>query len=237
VFPNVKAYDPAFAYETALIVREGLRRMVKEDEDIYYYITLQNENHPMPEMQPGIEEDLLRGLYLYRPAKKKKKLHVQLFGSGSILGEVLAAQEILQQDFGVTSDVWSATSYQQLRDDALRCERWNRLHPQAEPRVPFIVSKLDGKKGPFVAASDYMKLVPDMVARWIPGTYIPLGTDGFGMSDTREELRRHFEICRRYIVAAALDGLRADGKLDAAFVGKAIQDLELKPDKIDPLDI
>ncbi len=236
VFPNVKAYDPAFAYETALIVRDGLRRMVGENEDIYYYITLQNENHPMPEMQPGIEEDLLRGLYLYRPAKKHKKLHVELLGSGAILGEVLEAQKILEKDFGVSSDVWSATSYQQLRDDALRSERWNRLHPESERRVPFIEQKLAGTKGPYIAATDYMKLVPDMVARWIPGSFTPMGTDGFGMSDTRAELRRHFEVCRRYIVVAALDALRAEGQLEASFVGKAIADLGIDPEKLDPLD-
>ena len=237
VFPNIKAYDPAFAYETSLIVRDGLRRMVKENEDIYYYITLQNENYPMPKMQHGIEDDLLRGLYCYRPTTKQQKLHVQLFGSGCILLEVLEAQKILAQDYAVSSDVWSATSYQQLRDDALRCERWNRLHPESRPRVPFLSSKLAGTKGPYIATTDYMKLVPDMVSRWIPGTFVSLGTDGFGMSDTREQLRRHFEIGRRFIVIASLDALRSEGRVEASLVSKAIRDLGLDADKIDPLDI
>jgi len=150
---------------------------------------------------------------------------------------VLEAQKILEKGYVVISDVWSATSYQQLRDDALRCERWNRLHPESTPRVPFISQKLAKTKGPYIAATDYMKLVPDMVSRWIPGTYIPLGTDGFGMSDTRAELRRHFEVCRRYIVVAALDALRADGKLEAALVAQAISDFGIDPDKLDPLDV
>jgi pyruvate dehydrogenase E1 component len=235
--PNLLAYDPAFAYEIAVIVEDGLNRMVGAGEDVFYYITLQNENYPMPPMPAGVREGILRGLYPFRKAEAPGRtgLSVQLLGSGSIMRAVLEAHRVLGEEFGVAADVWAAPSYQQLRNDALSCERWNRLHPTEAPRIPHVVRTLQGVSGPFVAASDYLKLVPDMIARWVPGRFVPLGTDGFGMSDTRDALRRHFEVDAPSIVIAALDALRQDGRLDAAAVQDAIARLGYDAEKTEPL--
>jgi len=237
VLPNLQSYDPAYAYETALIIREGLRRMVERDEDVFYYLTLQNENYPMPAMPEGVEEGVLRGIYRLKEAEERKDLHVQLFGSGSILNEVLKARDLLEADFGVTADVWSVTSYNLLRRDALSCERWNRLHPEEEPRVPYLTRVLEGVRGPFLAATDWVKTLPDLVARWIPGDFVPLGTDGFGLSDTREALRRHFEVDAASICLAALDALRRGGGLPASEVEKVRARLGLDSEKVDPATI
>jgi pyruvate dehydrogenase E1 component len=237
VVPNLKAYDPAFAFEIAVIVRDGLRRMLDLGEDVFYYLTLQNENYPQEPMPAGVEEGVLRGLYRFRPAAKRLERHVTLFGSGSIMTQVLAAQELLATKFGVSADVWGATSYQQLRNDAIACERWNRLHPNAkEPRVPNVVRTLEGVEGPIIAASDFVKMVPEQIARWVPVRYVPLGTDGFGMSDTREALRRWFEVDAESIAVAALDALARDGRLPAKKVAEAIRELGLDPDKPDPME-
>jgi pyruvate dehydrogenase E1 component len=233
--PCCVTYDIAFAYELAAIIESGLQRMLVDDENIYYYITLQNENYPMPPMPEGVKEGILRGIYRFKPAAEQKQRHVQLFGSGSIMNQVLRAQSLLAERFDVSADVWGVTSYTELRRDALECERHNRLHPEAEPRVPYIGQVLDGLSGPFIAASDYMKVVADQCARWIPGRYVPLGTDGFGMSDTREALRRHFEVDAESVALAALDALRLDGKLEAAVVARAIDELGIDPDKISPV--
>ncbi|MHC5009892.1 MAG: pyruvate dehydrogenase (acetyl-transferring), homodimeric type [Planctomycetota bacterium] len=236
--PNVLAYDPAFAYEIAVIVRDGMRRMYEDEEDVFYYITLQNENYPQPSMPEGVEEGVLRGLYRYREAEKRAKHHVQLFGSGSIMNRVLEAQEILAARFDVSADVWGATSYQQLRRDAVACDRWNRLHPTAEEqRVPWVRRVLEGVEGPFVAASDYMRLVPDQIAPWIPGPFVTLGTDGFGMSDTREALRRHFEVDAASVAIAALDALCRTGAWEAADLARAIEVLGFDPEKMDPMTV
>ena len=235
--PHLRAYDPAYAYELAVIIKDGIQRMIVDEEDTWYYITVQNENYAMPAMPEGAEEGILRGLYRCRPAASKHALKAQLFGSASILQQVLEAQEMLGERFGVAADVWSATSYQQLRTDALSCERWNRLHPTSEAKVPYVSHLLDGVDGPFIAATDYMKAVPEMIARWVPGTFVPLGTDGFGMSDNRPELRRHFEVDAASIVIATLDALRVEGKIDAKVVDGAIQDLGVDPDKLDPLHL
>jgi pyruvate dehydrogenase E1 component len=238
VVPNLRAYDAAFAFEIALIVRDGLRRMLERGEDVFYYLTLHNENYPMLPMPDGVEEGVLRGLYPFRRAEPRRELHVTLFGSGSIMMQVLAAQELLASRFGVSSDVWGVTSYQLLRNDAVSCERWNRLHPESDsPRVPYVVHALRDVPGPFVAASDYLKMVPEQVARWIPGRFVPLGTDGFGMSDTREALRRHFEVDAESIVVGALHALALDGKVPAQRVQEAIQALAIDPDKIDPIAV
>jgi pyruvate dehydrogenase E1 component len=173
-------------------------------------------------------------MYVYQKAAKPKKKHVQLFGSGSIMLQVLEAAEILEQDFGVTSDVWGLTSYQQLRREALECERHNRLHPQDEPRVPYVTEQLEGTTGPIIAASDYMTLVQDQISRWVPRRYVALGTDGFGMSDTREALRRHFEVDAQCIVLGALDALRQEGTITAKALADAIQKLDVDPDKPNP---
>ncbi|HWP08109.1 MAG TPA: pyruvate dehydrogenase (acetyl-transferring), homodimeric type [Polyangiaceae bacterium] len=230
--PAVRAYDVSFAFELAAIIEDGLRRMIGEDENVYYYITLQNENYAMPAMPEGAKEGILKGLYRFRPAAKRLGKHVELWGSGSIMLQVLRAQELLAEKFGVSSDVWGVTSYQALRSDALACERWNRLHPEAPARVPYITQALKGVEGPFITASDYMKSLGDLVARWIPGRIVPLGTDGFGMSDTRDALRRHFEVDAECIAIGALDGLRQEGKLSAKELADAIRTLSVDPEKV-----
>ena len=237
--PNVIAYDPAFAYEIAMIIEDGLRRMYEEAEDVFYYVTLHNENYTQPPLpSEDVREGVLKGLYLYRPASERKDLHVTLFGSGSILKRALEAQKLLASEFGVSSDVWSATSYQQLRREALRCDRWNRLHPtQEQPCLSYLETRLADMEGPVIAVSDQLKLVADQIMPWVDRTFVPLGTDGFGMSDTREALRRHFEIDAPMIAVAALDALREDGKLDADTVAQAIEKLGIDPEKIDPLDV
>jgi len=235
--PNVVAYDPAWAYEVAVIIEEGLRRMVKANEDVFYYITVHNEAYEMPPMPDGVKEGILRGVYRFRKTKRRKKHHVHLLGSGAILREVLRAAELLEARFGVTADVWSATSYRELRADALRVERWNRLHPEAKPRVPWVIEAFAGETGPFVAASDFLKTVPDQIARWIPGRFRVLGTDGYGMSDTRQALRRHFEVDAESIAIAALHALVEEGSLEANKVSEAMQALDYDPEKLDPVEV
>jgi pyruvate dehydrogenase E1 component len=235
VVPNIAAYDPAFAFEVAMIVKEGLRRMYQNGEDVFYYLTVYNENIFHPPMPDGVEAGIINGLYLFRPAQVKLKNHVQLFGSGSIMGSVLKAQELLAERFKISSDVWSATSYQQLRNEALTADRWNRLHPEAEPRVPYIHELLKHVQGPFIAATDFVKTIPDLIRPWISQRYVVLGTDGFGRSDTREALRRFFEVDAETIAIAALHALAQDGRIPATAVARAIKDLGIDPDKLDPL--
>jgi pyruvate dehydrogenase E1 component len=234
VMPNVRAYDPAFAYEVAVIVRDGLQRMVQQGEDCFYYLTLYNENYPQPSMPAGAEEGILRGLYLLRGAPEGLPVRLQLFGSGPILLQVLRAQELLAERFGLGAEVWSVTSYQLLRQEALACERWNRLHPQEPPRIPFITQALQGHPGPIVAATDYLKLLPDMVARFVDRPLLPLGTDGFGLSDTRPAARRYFEVDAEHVAAAGLYQLAKLGQLEASRVAQALGELGLDPDAPDP---
>ncbi len=229
--PNVRAYDPAFAYETSVIVRDGIRRMLA-DEDRFYYITLYNENYPMPPMPEGVEEGILRGIYLFRRGEEGRR-RVTLLGSGPILLQTLRAQEILQERYDVSADVYSVTSYQQLRNDALECERWNRLHPSEQARIPYVVQVLGGAT-PIVAASDYLKAIPDQIGRWMSRPFVPLGTDGFGRSDTRDALRRFFEVDAESIAAASLHGLQECEQYGADGVAKAIRDLGLDPAKPEP---
>jgi pyruvate dehydrogenase E1 component len=236
--PACRAYDVAFAFELAVIIEDGIYRMFGEpNENVYYYITLQNEDYRMPPMPEGAKEGILKGLYRFKPAAKKLDKHVQLFGSGSIMLQVLRAQEILAERFGVSADVWGVTSYEQLRRDALSCDRHNRFHPEAEARVPYLVQALSGVSGPFITASDYLKSLGDLIARWLPGRIVPLGTDGFGMSDSREALRRHFEVDAENIAIGALEGLRLEGKLGAKELAKAIQELGVDPNKVEPISI
>jgi pyruvate dehydrogenase E1 component len=232
--PCIRAYDPAFAFEVALLIRDGLDRMYVKGEDTFYYLTLYNQDYPMPPMPSGVEEGVMRGLYLFRGAIQQAKSRAQLFGSGVILLEALWAQEILAQKFDVAADVWSATSYQQLRDDALSVERWNRLHPGEPARVPYVTKVLESAPGPVVAATDYMKSVPDMVSRWIPRPFTSLGTDGFGRSDTRQTLRRFFEIDAEHIVVATLAALASQGQVSPGVVARAIQEFGIGPDYLDP---
>jgi len=233
--PNVLAYDPAFAYEMALIVREGLRRMYEKQEDIFYYITLYNENIVHPSMPEGAENGIVKGLYRFRPAPVTGRHRVQLFGSGSIMLAVGQAQELLAERFDIAADVWSAPSYQQLRNEALSVDRWNRLHPEETPRKPYVVQALEGVPGPIVAATDYLKAVPDLIRPWVTQRFISLGTDGFGRSDTREALRRFFEVDAESIAAAALYALSQEGKIPPSEVSRAIKDLGIDPEKPDPL--
>jgi pyruvate dehydrogenase E1 component len=232
--PNVLAYDPAVAYELAIIVREGIRRMYGEPgEDVFYYLTLYNENWAMPSKPDGVEDGVLRGLYPFRAAERGSR-RVQLLGSGSILHQALRAQELLAERYDVAADVWSVPSFQQLRNDALSAERWNRLHPEAEARVPYVVQLLGQTAGPIIAATDYLKALPDMVSRWIDRPFTVLGTDGFGRSDTREALRMHFEVSPEQIAYAALHGLCLTGTADRKELVKAIGALGIDPDRTDP---
>jgi pyruvate dehydrogenase E1 component len=233
--PACLAYDPAFAYETALIVKDGLSRMIDGGEDVFYYLTLYNENYPMPEMPEGVEEAIVKGLYLFRKAPNDTKHKAQLLGSGSIMQQALRAQELLAEDYDVSADVWSATSYQQLRVDGLETERWNRLHPGEARKQPFVTRSLETAEGPIVAVSDFMKAVPDQISRWVPAPFVPLGTDGFGRSDDRPALRRHFEIDPEHIAVATLASLAEFGDLKPEVVSDAITRFQIDPDRIPPL--
>jgi len=232
--PNCVAYDPAYAYEIAIIVQDGIRRMYQEMEDRFYYITLYNENYPMPAMPEGLNpEEVLKGIYRFQTAEDGQAA-VQLFGSGPILNEALAAQKILAERYGVAADVWSVTSYNELRREALGVERWNRLHPDQPPRSPYILEALKGAAGPIVAASDYMKVVADQLAPWLSGRLEALGTDGFGRSDNREYLRKHFEVNAPSIAAAALSRLAREGRFDAQKAAAAFAELGVATETGDP---
>jgi pyruvate dehydrogenase E1 component len=236
--PNCRAYDPAFAYEVAVIVRDGMQRMLVDEQDIFYYLVLYNENYAMPAMPSGVEEGIVRGLYRLAPAPKSKGSRpVQLVGSGPMVRTALEAQSLLAEHHGVAADVWSATSYHQLRAEALGVERWNRLHPTEAPLVPFVTEQLAASQGPIVAVSDWMKSVPDQVARWVPRRLWSLGTDGFGRSDTREALRRHFEVDSGHLVVAALHSLAVEGAVEPAAVTAAIERYGIDPDAVDPRDV
>ena len=233
--PSLLAYDPAFAYEIAVIIWDGLRRMYAQGEEVYYYLTLGNENYAMPRMPEGVEDGILKGLYRFRSGEKNKKHKAQLFGSGAILMQVLKAQEILSERYDVSADVWSATSYKLLRSEALNVRRWNMLHPMAKPRTSYVESVLAREEGVFVAVSDYMKIVSDQIAPWVPGDLMTLGTDGFGRSDTRENLRRFFEVDAELTVVATLYALAQQGEIKNQVVAKAIKDLHVDPEKTYPL--
>ncbi len=235
VVPNLLAYDPGFAYELAVIVREGIDRMYGErGEDVFYYITIYNENWPQAPKPEGVDEGILRGLYRFRPASAGSR-RVQLLASGPILQEALRAQAMLAEKFDVAADVWSATSFQQLRNDALDVDRWNRLHPDGERRVPYLTQCLAPSEGPIIAATDYLKALPDLVSRWIERPYTVLGTDGFGRSDTREALRTHFEVNAEHIAYASMYGLCLDGASTPDELRRAIGELGIDPDRLNPL--
>jgi pyruvate dehydrogenase E1 component len=234
--PNLITYDPAFAYEIAVIIRDGIKRMYEDQEKVFYYLTVMNENYPMPQMPKGAKEGIVKGMYRFKASiKKQAKLKAHLFGSGTIMNEVLKAQEILEEDFKVAADVWSVTSYKELRRDALEAERWNMLNPTEKPKVPYIMQQLKNEQGVFVASSDYVKALPDSIAKWIPGTLMSLGTDGFGRSEGRAELRDFFEVDAKHIVIAALYALAKEDKIKMAAVEKAIKQLDVDPGKPDPV--
>jgi pyruvate dehydrogenase E1 component len=230
--PTCASYDPAFAYEVAVIVQDGMRRMYKEMEDRFYYITLYNENYAQPPMPEGVEEGILKGIYKLKSGESQAKVH--LWGSGPMLNEALRAQQILAEQYKVSADVWSVTSYNELRRDALRAERWNRLHPEEAERKPYIAEVMEKTEGPIIASTDYMKIVPDQLAPWLGGRLVSLGTDGFGRSDNREYLRRHFEINAESIVAATLSRLAREGKFNAKKATQALAVLGVVTEGIDP---
>ncbi len=234
--PNLVTYDPAFAFELAVIIRDGIKRMYEDQERIFYYITLMNENYPMPEMPKGAEKGILKGMYKFKPTSKKNtKAVVNLFGSGTILNEVLKAQEMLESDYRVAADVYSVTSYKELRRDALDVERWNTLNPDKKQKTPYVTDLFKENKGIFVAASDYVKALPDSISKWLPGRLISLGTDGFGRSETREALRDFFEVDAKHIVFAALGALEKEGKIKKNTLDKAKKELRIKSDKLNPM--
>jgi pyruvate dehydrogenase E1 component len=234
VVPNCRAYDPAYGSELAVIVQDGLRRMLSEQEDVFYYITLMNENYVHPAMPKGAEEGILRGMYPLRAASKRaRKPVVQLLGSGTILGEVIAAADLLEEDFGVLSDVWSVTSFSELRRDGLDVERWNMLHPSRKPRVAYVSEQLAGRRGPVIASTDYLRAVPDQIRQWATQdgrSYRTLGTDGYGRSDFRTALRRFFEVDRHYVAVAALKELADAGTVDRKLVAQAIKKYDIDTD-------
>jgi pyruvate dehydrogenase E1 component len=239
--PNCRVYDPAFAYELAVIVEDGIRRMYGEKpEDCFYYITLYNETYPMPAMPGGARDGILRGLYRYlpvpEPGNSDLSHRARILASGSAMLAAVEARELLAEHHDVAAEVWSATSYKALREDALSVERWNRLHPTEVPRVPWVTHALGASDNgwPVVAVTDYMKSVPDQIARWVPGSFTPLGTDGYGFSDTRAALRRHFETDAAHIVVAVLSMLASTGDAKAEEVADAIARYELDPEAVDP---
>jgi pyruvate dehydrogenase E1 component len=232
--PGIRAYDPAWAYEVAVIVRDGLRRMYEEGEDVMYYLALYNEPYPQEAMPEGVEEGILKGLYRFRPAPEERTHRAQIFASGPMIQQALRAQELLAEHHDVAADVWSATSYQTLRHDALETERWNRLHPEDAKRTPFVTETLEGAEGPIIAVTDLMKTVPDLIARWVPQPFVPLGTDGFGRSDTREALRRFFEVDAEHVVVATLSALADMGDAKPEAVSEAIKRYDIDPERPSP---
>ena len=231
--PNCVSYDPTFGYELAVIIHHGMKRMFERQENVFYYITVMNEAYTHLAMPVGIEEDIVRGMYLF---KENSGAQVQLLGSGTILREVLAGAELLQEDFGITSNVWSVTSFNELRREGLECSRWNMLHPLDTPRIPFITQKLGAYAGPSVAATDYIRAYAGQIREYVPGRYRVLGTDGFGRSDSRSKLRQYFEVNRYYVVVAALKVLADDGVVPAQKVADAIAKYGINPDKPNPMN-
>jgi pyruvate dehydrogenase E1 component len=232
--PNCISYDPAYSYELAVIVQDGMKRMFEDGEKCFYYITTMNENYQHPDIPEGVEEGIVRGLYKLKASAAKHKQRVQLMGAGAILREVEAAAAILETDYGVCADVWSMTSINELARDGKDAQRWNMLHPTEESKVPYVTQQLLGTQGPFIAATDYMKAHTDQIREFVPGRFTVLGTDGFGRSDTRAKLREFFEVDRRFVVVAALKSLADEGAVDPAIVAKAIDDLGINADKPNP---
>jgi pyruvate dehydrogenase E1 component len=233
LIPNCVSYDPTFSYEMAIIIQNGLKRMYQDQEDVYYYITAMNENYLHPAMPAGVEDGILKGMYLLSGGGKKRK-KVQLLGSGSILREVIAAAELLDSDWGVDANIWSVTSFNELAREAQDIERWNMLHPLEAAKTPYVSQLLKGQRGPAIAATDYIRAYPNQVRQWIPMAYSVLGTDGFGRSDTRAQLRKHFEVDRYYIVIAALKALVDEKSFAAGDLAKAMEKYGINAEKLNP---
>ena len=234
--PNCISYDPTFQYEVAVIAQDGMRRMFQEQEDVFYYITVMNENYEHPEMPAGAEADIIKGMYAFKKGCEGQ-LRVQLLGSGTIFREVIAAAELLKRDWGVEADIWGCPSFNELARDGQDAARWNLLHPLDEPRLSHVEQKLGGTTGPVIAATDYVKLFAEQIRPFVKRTYITLGTDGFGRSDTREALRHHFEVDRHWVTLAALKALADDGQIDRDKVAAALLKYNLDPAKPNPLTV
>jgi pyruvate dehydrogenase E1 component len=232
--PNCLSYDPAYAYEMAVIIQDGIKRMYRDGESIFYYLTVMNEQYEMPPMPEGVREGILKGMYRFSAAPNGKKAQAQLLGSGAILNEVIAAQKLLAEKYGVAADVWSVTSYSQLVRDAYAAERWNMLHPLETPRTPYVTSCLAGAPGVVIGASDYLKVLPDSISRWIGRPVSSLGTDGFGRSEDRKSLRDFFEVDARFVTLATLVALARDGQMDKKVAAQAVKDLDINPEKLNP---
>src|SRR5439155_14196886 len=232
--PTLLTYDPAFVFEIAVIIQDGMRRMYQVGEDTSYYLTLYNENYPMPPMPDDASEGILSGLHKFRPGPQGRKHQAHIFGSGPIILSALKAQEILAERYDVSADVWSATNYKQLRNEALRCRRWSMLHPTEPAQQSYVETVLEKENGVFIAVSDFMKMVPEQIAPWVPGGLVTLGTDGFGRSDARERLRRFFEVDAEAAVIATLYALAQKGQIARETVAKAIKDLGVDPEKAFP---
>jgi pyruvate dehydrogenase E1 component len=235
-YPTCRAYDPAFGYEMAVIIQHGLQEMFTQEKDVFYYIMAMNERYIQPAMPAGVEEGIIKGMYLLQAANKSEQT-VQLLGSGAILNEVIAAADLLQKDFAIAADVWSVTSFGELRRDGAAVERANMLAPEKKPAVAYVEHCLYAHNGPVVAATDYVRAYADLVRPYISRTSVTLGTDGFGRSDTRENLRRFFEVNRYYIVIAALYALAKDGKVPASDVTAAMKKYGIDPNKSDPVTV
>jgi pyruvate dehydrogenase E1 component len=236
--PNCVAYDPTYAYELAVIIHDGLRRMMGMQENIFYYITCMNENYIHPALPKGSEAGILKGMYLLREGKTKDNINKpQLMGSGTILREVINAADILLNDYDISSDIWSVTSFNELRREALEKDRLNQLNPGSQKKLSYVERCLKGRSGPFIAATDYMTLLPDQIQKWIPGSYTTLGTDGYGRSDGRSALRDHFEVDSRYIVLATLNALCDQGEIDQKIILQAMKKFKINPKKPDPVKV
>jgi len=235
--PNCRSYDPTFAYELAVILRHGMKMMYEEQQNVFYYVTVMNENYPQPAMPEGVEEDIIRGIYRYRQGSRKKK-RVRLMGSGTILREVIAAANLLEEEWNVAADVWSVTSFNELRRDGIDVERWNMLHPTKKPRVPHVQRMLSDARGPVVAATDYIRAFPEQIRPYLGDRhYLTLGTDGFGRSDLRSQLRKHFEVNRYYVVVGALKALADTGEIEPKVVAQAIKAYKIDPEKPNPVTV
>jgi pyruvate dehydrogenase E1 component len=235
--PNCMPYDPTFAYELAVIMQDGLRRMVAEQEDVYYYLTVMNENYAHPAMPQGAESGILKGMYLFRKGTESKGPRVQLLGSGAILREVIAAADLLRQDWGIEADIWSCPSFTLLARDGSDAARWNLLHPSVTPRRSYVEQCLENTEGPVIASTDYVRAFAEQIRPYVPRRYTVLGTDGFGRSDTREKLRRFFEVDRHWVTVSGLAALAEEERLDRAKVAEAIKKYGLDPAKPNPLTV
>ena len=240
LIPNCRSYDPTFSYEVVVIVQYGMQRMLTEQRDEYFYVTLMNENYTHPDMPDGAADGIIKGMYLLKDAGKAKKteLRVQLLGSGTILREAIAASELLDQDFGVSSDIWSCPSFNELARAGRDAERHNGLHPEAKtPRKAYVTELLEGRQGPAIVATDYVRAYPEQIRAFVPMRYTVLGTDGFGRSDTRANLRRHFEVDRFHIAHAAIVALAAEGKMTGKDVARAIKQYKIDVEKPNPVGV